>query len=149
MRWMRAGPSVRSGRRTNQTTRCCCTLRGAVVSDSGKRQRTICHVRPEELNESKPTDEASKSEMMSKRVCISRPRLVCRAICFLGIRHPALMRQEFWQGQCMERENLTRLRICVRGGYPRSSNETPEKGGERRGIGHQIAQSTTRKRMMD
>ena len=54
----------------------------------GKRQRYYCHVRLEKLNESELFDEASKSELMSKRVRTAAPRQVQRTpvYCLHGIR---------------------------------------------------------------
>lgn len=145
---MRVGPSDMVYRHCFQTAMLL-RISAVVVSDSGKRHYKRCQVSAGKVNASEPLMRRRKDEVMSEPMSTIVIGISMEGTCLLSMRHPAYRRHEPSTGFCSEQENLSRR--CEGktpsgghrkgestdaphgGGTPRSSDEVPVMGMERRG----------------
>ncbi len=145
---MRVGPSDPVYRHRFQTAPMLLRLNAVVVSDSGKRHHLRCQVGAKKVNASEPSMRRRKDEKMSEPMSTIVIGKSMEGTCLLSMRHPAYRRHELSTGFCSEQENLSRR--CEGktpsgghrkgestdaphgGGTPRSSDEVPVMGMERR-----------------
>lgn len=146
---MRVGPSDTVYRYRFQTAPMLLRLSAVVVSDSGKRHHKRCQVCAGKVNASEPSMRRRKGKTMSEPMSSIVIGISMGGTCLLPMRHPAHRRHELGTGFCLEQENLSSRckgktsssRYCKResteawhgGGTPRSSEEVPVMGMERRG----------------